>query len=171
MGTFNPFSTPFASLDGVVGPGITFGGGIGYQGDHQELKDAQTVDLSAFVVAPRVGFIQEIGKVVSVWLRGGVTYSSQKAVTTQAVCPFSSCGPPTTQAFSMLDLSVDPTFVFTPFPHLGILLGPTVDVALAGTETFEPIVGNTDPNSPAITPEREFRLSSFGAAASVALFF
>src|SRR6185503_17112340 len=76
MGSFNPFSVPFVAVHGVVGGGFTFGGGIGYQTDTQ--KDGlRTTDIDALVVAPRAGYILDLGSVVSVWIRGGVTYSAQ----------------------------------------------------------------------------------------------
>jgi hypothetical protein len=171
VGSFNPFSVPFVAAHGVVGSGLTFGGGIGYQTDSQ--KDGLlTKDVSALSVAPRVGYIVDLGSVVSIWIRVGVTYSSQTTERSSECPPNTFCTPQSLkQTRSMFDLSLDPMFVFSPLPHLGLLLGPTIDVALSGTEDNGPIITTTDPNSPPLGPERELRLSSFGVAAGVALFF
>jgi hypothetical protein len=75
-----------------------------------------------------------------------------------------------TQTISALDLSLDPMFVFSPIPHLGFLVGPTVDAALRGNETLDQRPALiSDPNVPPVY-DRDFRLSSFGIAAGVALF-
>jgi hypothetical protein len=173
--SFNPFAVPLVTVNGIVGPGVTIGGGIGYASDSR--KDGNGPDskleMSSFAVAPRIGGIIDLGSAASLWLRGGITYSSQKYVNT-FVCSVSGTGAnetcTQTQKTSVLDFSLDPVFILTPIPHLGILVGPTVDVALSGKEALElPTSFPTDPNAPA-TGDQDFRLSSFGLAAGVALF-
>lgn len=171
MGSFNPFSAPLVAVHGAVG-GFTFGGGIGYQADTQK-SGLLTTDLNALTVAPRVGYVVDLGSAVSVWIRAGVAYSSQTTERSWECQPgATSCTQQSLkQTSSLFDLSLDPMFVFSPIPHLGVLLGPTIDVALSGTQNDGPITTFTDPNSPPLSPERELRLSSFGVAAGVALFF
>jgi hypothetical protein len=176
--SYNPFAVPLLSVSGIVGSGITVGGGIGYASDSR--KQGATipvnVDMSTFAAAPRVGFVVDLGRVASLWLRGGLTYSAQKYVTS-----FGCGSPPTyadvtctsTQTIKALDLSFDPVFVLSPVAHLGFLIGPTADVALSGSDEDEqrPSVTFTDPNSPVRGADvRDLHLSSFGVAAGVALF-
>jgi hypothetical protein len=173
--SFNPFAVPLVTLSGIFGPGVTVGGGLGYASDSRNdgAGPGSKLDMSSFAVAPRIGGIVDLGSAASLWLRGGLTYSSQKYVTT-FVCSVSPTGADETctqtQKTSALDFSLDPVFILTPIPHLGILVGPTVDIALSGKETLEvPTTVPTDPNAPA-APGDDFRLSSFGIAAGVALF-
>jgi hypothetical protein len=168
-GSSNPFAVTVVSLNGIVGPGVTFGGGIGYISDsRKDRPGVSSTDWSAVVIAPRIGYVLDLGRTASLWFRGGLTYSSQKYIIGFAcVSPDTGTTGTCSQAsrISALDLSLDPMFVFAPIPHLGFLFGPTAEVALSGTESFVA----TDPSFPG-TGDRDFRLSSFGFAAGVALF-
>lgn len=169
-GDFDPFSVPFVALYGVFGRGFTFGGGIGYQGASQKQTGTHN-DLSAIVLAPRIGFITS-GKTVAIWLRGGLTYSSQRFEYSADCTPGdSTCAAASSkQTFSVIDASFDPMVVFTPIPRVGILVGPAIEIALSGKQSLDiPASAGVVSTTPS-TGESDFRLSSFGVAAGLALF-
>jgi hypothetical protein len=111
---FTPFSVPRLAMDYFVIDHLSIGGSLGfasYSGDP---------DGSSLILAPRVGYVWNLADWAGFWLRGGFSYHS-------------------TDNESGLALTAEPTFVFTPAPHVGLLVGATLD---------QDVTGSTDAGGP-----------------------
>ena len=154
----DPFGAARLGLDGVVGPGFTFGGSIGYSlysgtsrtSGAGASSDEGSLDITIFVVVPRLGVLLAPSRYIGVWLRGGVGYTSVKIEEQQAA------------SLHGWALVVDPMLVVTPLPHVGILVGPSLNIGLTG--------GQDQPSAP---PGQTFSntWSSYGVSGGIALLF
>jgi hypothetical protein len=173
----NPYSVPMLSIHGVVGPGVTVGGGLGYAstaGSHEDIltptggkTDVDDPTRTAFIVAPRVGYLLSTSSTFGVWFKGGVTYSSQKQELNRPSttdCSTGTCftipGSSSSVTISAVAMSFDTMFVLAPVPHVGILFGPTADIGVAGTMSEEASGQKLD---------TDLKISNFGIAAGLAL--
>jgi hypothetical protein len=170
VGGINPYAVPSLSIHGVLGPGVTLGGLIGYVSAAGEtetrdpLGDKVTTDhptTTGFVVAPRAGFILPTSESLSLWLRGGLTYYQFDTSSEEARVDFE-----TQITESGLALSLDPMLLFTPVPHVGILLGPVLDVGLSGEVTVDLGGADSPPEDPDPT---DVKLSNYGVTAGIAI--
>jgi hypothetical protein len=148
------FTVPRAGFDYVLAPNVTIGGDLvlfftlGGSTSHEvdfangtsRTDTVSSPKTTLFGVAPRGGYILHMSDLVSLWLRGGLSYyiASTKtvvdAMTTQTV----------DQHQFALDL--EPQFVFTPIPHLGFTAALNVDIPFGGntsTETDTPGMSTT----------------------------
>jgi hypothetical protein len=161
--TINPPAMPRVAFDFVVASGLTLGGSIGYATTSGEYKTdtgdgtSTTFDFSdnsAFFFTPRIGYLIPTSAVLTIWLRGGLAIYS---VTSEEPSPSTY-----KVTYSGTQLALDPMLVFTPVDHVGILLGPALDIAMSG---------NWEASDSGTSVEGDFRLSSFGVAAGLAAFF
>jgi hypothetical protein len=170
----NPFAMPMLSFHGVIGPGVTLGGGIGYaatSGDHETIDTSTGATMksddpkrSAFAFSPKVGYLASFSPVFAIWPRGGITYWSQQSEETASVCDgLGNCTDQTvTSSLSGVSLDLDFMFVLSPVPHVGIVFGPVADIGVSGTRKVDPSGG---------TPDLDVKVSNFGLAAGIALLF
>ena len=140
--------SPRLSLDGVLGPGVTVGGTIGFSSNNVDLG-GEEVTFSALVLNPRVGYIASPNETISLWPRLGISYSIQWISDSN-----------TDVSLRILALAIDPMLVIHPMPHIGILLGPVFEVSLSGTV-----------ESDTSTASNDFSTLTAGLAAGVAIFF
>lgn len=174
--SIDPYAIPLFSLHGVVGSGITLGGGVGYvssSGKYDVATDdgfgnvtttsVKLPDLTAFVIAPRFGGVIPTPGKVSFWLKGGITYYSVSST---------QDSPDPSRVYSVelhetgTVLSLDPVVVISPFPHTGILVGPVIDIPLGG----EIATSFSGPDAPNPVSNTQVKLSNYGVAAGLALF-
>jgi hypothetical protein len=155
----DPFSNSRLGMDGVVGPGFTFGGSLGYSMFDATARttgtgvatDNSPVGVTVFTVVPRLGVLLAPSRYLGVWLRGGVGYTSLKLAR-----------PSQDVSANSWDLVLDPMLVVTPLPHVGLLVGPSLNFGLAGTEESpDAPAGGTFTNT----------WSSYGVSAGIALLF
>jgi hypothetical protein len=150
----DPFGAARMGFDGVVGPGFTFGGSIGYSTvdftARRNNGSSESLRLTELVLVPRIGFMLAPSRYVGVWLRAGVGYANLGLE--------SRDGP----TFWGVDAIFDPMLVFTPIPHVGLLLGPSLNVGVAGSEDA--------PKAPPGTTVRN-TWSSYGVSGGIALLF
>lgn len=160
----SPYGEARIGLDAVVGPGVTLGGGIGYSTTSEDSvtevsgstlppgDETSTTKLSILVLAPRVGYVLAPSRYVAVWLRLGVTYASLK-VTSSTEDLSQGCAA----------IKFDPMLVITPLPHVGLMIGPDLNVGVAGS-----LSGTV--NGRPLADER-IRSSAYGLNAGLALLF
>ena len=117
---FDPFGQARLGVDGVVGPGVTLGGSIGYS-KYEQTVGSVSNELSGFVIVPRLGYMLAPSRYVGVWLRAGVGYASLNV---------DNDGSGLSQHF--VGLVLDPMLVVTPLPHVGVTLGPSLNIGLDG---------------------------------------
>ncbi len=164
----NLYAMPHVGLHGVLGPGLTVGGSVGFFSHTGEFEqdagdvEGASVDLPSqfgFAFAPRFGGILPVSRVLAFWPRGGLTLHN-----VSTTIPGSSV----TEEFTMnefgIALSFDPMLVFTPVPHVGLLLGPTVDIGLSGSIEDDRDGEVTGDDGPTL------RHSNFGLVLGLAVF-
>jgi hypothetical protein len=167
-GDINPGAMPMLTIHGVVRGGLTLGGGIGYVSTSGSAQggggpDTDLATRHAFTIAPRVGYMMWLSPALSIWWRGGVSYADQKqTLPPVADCSSGTCvnGPTTTTEFSNVDLSLDPMLVITPVSHVGIFVGPAIDVGMSGKSSYDDGTNHL---------ENDATDSSFGLAAGIGL--
>lgn len=128
----NPMAVSHLSLHGVVWRRVTLGGGIGYAYDSGQAQtqggpEQNAPQLSLVFIGPKIGYLLAIVPGVSIWLRGGVTYYTEKTEQHNEGFDFEG-------RQSGTYVGLDPMFVFSPIPHVGFLAGPIVDVGLFGSQ-------------------------------------
>jgi hypothetical protein len=118
----SPYTVPRLSFDYFVIDSLSIGGSIAYASfDEDEPGNDDDDDSSAFLFAPRVGYVWMFSDVIGFWLRGGFTYHSYDDE--GVIGDFEE------HAFA---LTVDPVFVITPVTHFGFVVGPLLDVSITG---------------------------------------
>lgn len=105
------YHVPRAAFDYFVTDGLSIGGSVGFfvignDGDH-----------TGFLIAPRVGYAFMFNDWAGFWPRGGLTYFNEEPGNTD---------------YSQFALTLEGMFAFVPGEEWAILLGPTIDLGLAG---------------------------------------
>jgi hypothetical protein len=194
-GASNPFAIPRLAIDGFVGPQVTLGGSAGYisRGGHNKTTSSVTVpgsgttssiddndlpDVSAFVLSPRLGVVITLGPKVAFWLRGGVTYFQTSLDSTRTAPPTTSGGPTTTSKVegeaSGTAITLDGQLVIVPIDHVGITLGPVLDIGVGGSTKTTTVTTTGSAGSSQTTTrttEGDVTQSNYGAAAGIVAFF
>jgi hypothetical protein len=166
----NPLSIPRVGLDYIFAGGFTLGGSLGYMATSGKIEspdsggvvrseDTPTVDI--FLFAPRLGVFFSASPNLGIWLRGGITRLGLSSESED----FDDINGTTTKFTStvtLVDLTLDPQLVFSPAPHVGITVGPTIDIGLSGT------VENSGSGG---TVENDMTASSYGVTAGLAALF
>lgn len=135
------YDIPRIGLDYVIAPKVTLGGAIfgtlpmssseeRTQNGVTDTRDSTRV--SAFGIGARIGYVIPLTPTVSFWPRGGLSYArvTSTSVDPQGVTQGSD-------TVSQPALNLEPLFVIQPAPHFGIVVGPVVDLPLAGSEHTE----------------------------------
>jgi hypothetical protein len=138
------FTVPRVGFDYVIAPNVTVGGdliifftlagnsGIDTTPNGGATSTVSTGNPSSFIfgIAPRGGYILRLTDLFSLWLRGGVSYYVATSKT-------SATGPTVTTSANQFALDLDPQLVITPIPHLGVTLGLTADLPVAGGHSVD----------------------------------
>ncbi len=106
------YEIPRLSFDYFVINGLNIGGSIAFA---NVSGDAHGSD---FLFVPRVGYCWMFNDVVGFWLRGGVSYHNRSYRGSRGEWD--------------LALEAEGMFVITPVNHFGFVVGPTMDISLAG---------------------------------------
>jgi hypothetical protein len=171
VGAINPYVAPRLALDVFVHPNLTVGGSIGYASAsgsaHQSApvqgQDVSMPTASTLVLAPRVGVAFSPSEIVSIWLRGGITYSHASVEDTEAKMKSGNdMLPGSSLSWDQVSLSLDPMLVLVPFSHFGIEVGPTIDV---------PLSNSIDVSGSTTAAEAHLELANYGIAAGILGFF
>jgi len=154
---------PRLGLDYLVTSNFSLGLGAGFFTSSSKRK-AEVGNLSVkddgptittWLLAPRAGYVLDLGDTVALWLRGGFTFygtSTSQETTTGATTTTRK----TTQSGTALNL--EPSLVITPVPHFGFYGGLALDFPLSGTEKQETTTGNRTDSA-----EMKYKQSSYGA--------
>lgn len=86
-----------------------------------EPKKGEQPSVTLVGVAPHVGYLLAPNALVAFWPRAGVTYYAL----TEETAALST-------THRQLSLSLSADLVITPFPHLGVTMGPAMDLPIAG---------------------------------------
>jgi hypothetical protein len=185
-GGINVFAVPKFSIDAFVGPQVTLGGSVGFMvtggssktttrplsgGGAEMTSERDYPDSTAFMVTPRIGVIVPVGPRGALWLRGGFTYYHS---TTESTSPTSSSTSATTvKTTTDVDgtaLTFDPVLVLFPIDHVGITLGPVLDIGIDGSsESSQSSSGSFATPPPSI--KGDLKQSNYGGAAGMLVFF
>jgi hypothetical protein len=111
---------------------VSLGGTVGFEAvsgsnTYQDNPGTWTTDVpteNTFVLSPRVGYALMFTESVGLWFRGGIGYERTKR-------RFGVEGNNYSRD-SLGVASADVLFIFSPLPHLGILVGPTGDRSFIG---------------------------------------
>ena len=110
----SPFDVPRFSFDYVIFEHFSIGGSLGYV----SLAPDDGNDVSAFLVAARVGYAYAFGRVVGIWPRGGFTYHTFNVDDNYDDNGFA--------------LTLECPFTFSPATHFAFHVGPTFDIDMFG---------------------------------------
>lgn len=121
-----PGTIPRISADGFVIQSLSLGGSIGYYSVAGEAKSGDVSQdfptLSGFAFAPRVGWVFDLPKAWSIWLRGGPSFF------------FGSASRENSDAdLWFMQFDVDCMFNFHITQSFGFNMGPTIAIPITGS--------------------------------------
>jgi hypothetical protein len=164
---------PRLAFDVFVASGFSVGGAMTYvhsagttestsDGDPSGEEDLPTVN--GFVLAPRVGFAVPLNPTFALWPRAGITHSTFSASQEAD----GDVGPvAVTQTLFHTDLTLEGMVAVTPVPNVAIIIGPYLDLGLAGA-----VVTEFDPDqSPGAESDTDWTYTSYGITGGIALVF
>ena len=135
----NPYAVPRLAVDVFPIYGLSVGLSLGYSSSSGEAEAPGTgrqtdlASISAFAIAPRVGFAHMFGDYFGVWPRAGFTYIK---VTVHPSGPAESAGERDDET-SFHSISLEGMFVISPVPHFAVVLGPLIDIGVGGEREDE----------------------------------
>jgi hypothetical protein len=141
------FTVPRVGFDYVIVPNVTIGGDLvafftlgGSNDTETDFNNGSTStqsngkpSMTLFGIAPRGGYILQLSDLFSLWLRGGISFYTATAKTTDPNNNNNSESDNTHQ----FAIDLDPQLVITPIPHLGFTVGLTGDIPIAGGHSRE----------------------------------
>jgi hypothetical protein len=159
-------SAPRVALDFVVGAGLTLGltatllGSTGTETltiDGAEQPQISFPDTLSLQGGGRVGYLIPLGATSSFWPRVGLTYSVQRVLGAAGA----------RQTLQAYQLTLEPTFLLSPVPHVGFLIHPIVDVGIAGSSDNSFVITGL----PTQKSEGSFRAHALGLMVGLVAFF
>jgi hypothetical protein len=147
-----PYDMPRIGIDGFIIDGLSLGGTLAI--GHVSQTDKRTVapvqqsnDSSATAVlfAPRVGYGFMFSERIGIWPRGGFSYftvSGDGSGTVNVGGVGVNAGG-TSVSRHYFSLNIDVPFIFKLAPNFAITVGPTIDVALDGSQKIDLPGGGT----------------------------
>lgn len=147
------YGSPRVAGDYFLIDKLSLGAAIGYAHwslNHQEALGNTETSTSgdSFTFAPRVGYLINFTDVIGFWPRAGFTYRT-----------FSF-----EQASGHdLALTLEAPFTFAPIPHVVFWAGPTLDLGLSGSQSFENMNGTKT--------SIDFNATGFGLQTALLVYF
>jgi hypothetical protein len=168
------FTFPRVGADVFVTPELSVGAAATYfrNSSNSDLDLGQPPDNvftftnSGYLLAPRVGYAVRVGLKAWVWLRAGITYASLSSSNGSGL----AVGPQTqtsNSSFSLTAITIEAPIAVGLGSHAVLLIGPTVDIGITGTEKFVQSSGDLQN----LTSSSTAKESNFGLQAGVALTF
>jgi hypothetical protein len=117
------------TVGGSVFAEFTFGSGDSAVNRNGVEVDTPGPTYTLFGFAPRVGYILSFNDTFAFWPRGGIEFLSLNVKTPTADNPNVS----DSTTYSQWALDLEGMFVITPLPHVGITVGPVVDIPISGS--------------------------------------
>jgi hypothetical protein len=130
----NIYTLPRLGLDYFVIDGLTLGIAFGVVTNSTSNTDtpagaasrtADGVSFDGVIVAPRIGYAYMFNDTVGIWPRGGFTYVG-----------FGTKNPAPSNdetGFHYSAITMEVPLVLSPFPHMGFLIAPVVDIGVGGS--------------------------------------
>ena len=178
--SINPFTVPRFGIDAILN-GLTLGGTVGFYSstgdlevdDVDESEIPETPEQSGYFFGPRLGYLLRASPTVQLWFRGGLAYYSQTRRTEEPSFTGSCTAMVAVEETeNMTAFSVDPVLVWEPVAHVGITVGPVLDLGLSGEWELEGS-GSCSSGSSIDTTEMsgkaEQTYSNYGVTAGLAL--
>ena len=134
------YSLPRLSVDFLPTNGLTIGGSVMYAyvsgSIEAEGYDEDIASQNIFLIGPRVGYAYMFSDNVGIWPRAGVSYVT---IWSEDEAPDPMTGDTTTVEDSQSEtaINLDVMLVLSPAEHVGLTVGPTVDIGLGGTSKTE----------------------------------
>jgi hypothetical protein len=159
IGAVNAFGTalgaPRVGFDGFIIDGLSLGGTLSFVSTSYNPDGPDNdMTLSAFSIAPRVGYAYMFTNVVGIWPRGGLSYIHE------SISPEDNNA--TSTSFHAFAFDVEAPLIITPVEHFSILVGPLFDVTFGGEQT-----ATTRNNGVKVDVSRDDSLTQFGLAAGL----
>jgi hypothetical protein len=146
------FTVPRVGFDYVVVPNVTIGGDLvavfslgGSQKNEIDFNDGTNRTTSqdnpsvvGFGIAPRGGYVLNLTDMLSLWLRGGLSFYTVSTKFTS-----NNGNTHTTDSTNQLALDLEPQIVFHPVPHIGFTGGIYADIPLTGGHSQDTNQGGT----------------------------
>jgi hypothetical protein len=162
----NPFTTPRIAFDVFAFPNITLGGSVGYAYTSGSIRETTPTPReytaptnTTLVLAPRIGVVFSASDWISIWLRGGFTYSHCSSQEDASSNPNGLHS----VDWSQTSLSLDPMLVITPTSHFGITVGPVVDIPIGDSVVLN--------DMPSALQDIHFQLSNYGITSGILGYF
>jgi hypothetical protein len=151
------FSVPRLGFDYSIIDHVTVGGDLilfftlgGSASTHTQ-NGGTTTDTSTgspsllvFGFAPRAGYVLNFSPLLSVWLRGGLSYYRGQSKTTNTMM---NPNVTTTSSADTFAIDLDPQLVISPVPHFAFTAGPALDIGFGGHLSNDVQAGGTDNNT------------------------
>ncbi len=164
--SINYSAVPRLALDVVVSHGLTVGGFVTVLGstgtedltiDGVDQAEITYPDAVMALGGARVGFLLPLGAKVAFWPRVGAAYAVQRV--------FGAAG--ARQTIQSLQINLEPTFLISPVPHVGILIHPLIDIGVAGSLESSFVVTGL----PVQSSTGSHRVHATGVAAGLVAYF
>lgn len=131
------YSFPRMGFDFFIADGLSIGAALGYayttfDDDNPALVPGDNV--WAFLAAPRVGYALSVGEGFGIWPRVGVTW----------IWATNNITDDTSEDADRFALTAEVPFVISVVEHFAFLIGPTLDLGIAGSNTLEAPAGETE---------------------------
>lgn len=159
-------SAPRVALDFVIGERLTLGltasllGSTGSETltlDGTEQPEISFPDTLSLQGGGRVGYLLPLGKNAVFWPRLGLTYSVQRVLGAAGA----------RQTLQAYQLTIEPTFLLSPVPHVGFLIHPIIDVGVAGSSSNSFVITGL----PTQSSDGSFRAHALGIMVGLVAFF
>jgi hypothetical protein len=167
-GLATTYSSPRIGVDVFVIQGLSIGAAIGYASvsTSSAIEDAGTTveqdgpTLTGFIFAPRVGYAYLFADLLGIWPRAGVTYVSIGASADDPL------GGHYETSANRTALTLEVPLVIAPSPNAAILVGPTLDLGIAGGDESTQESGGVT-----MTVKSNNKATDFGLQAGIAIAF
>jgi hypothetical protein len=148
-GLASPYNIPRAGVDYTIISNLTIGGSIGFfsqshgtertNPNNGVITSQDAPSVTAFALAPRVGYVLGFSPNIGLWLRGGLTYFTTSVDLHPDNTQF---GTPSSYGFSGFSINLEPQLVLAPVEHFAFTVGLVADLPLGGSQKTTTYLGN-----------------------------
>jgi hypothetical protein len=145
-GISNVYTVPRIGFDYVVIPHLTVGGNIVvfttiWSGTNTcngtNCQSSGNGSSDVLGIAPRVGYVLNLSSVLSIWLRGGMSYYHEHVAQPTQVAFCNNRSDSNNASLEVGGLDIDPQLVISPINHFAFIAGPTIDIGFAGSASTD----------------------------------
>lgn len=160
-GLVSVYAFPRIAADYFVIDGLSLGAALGFFTLSGHVKsdtvDQDTSTVTGFLLAPRIGYAFMFNQNIGIWPRVGISYLTTHSENDTG--DSSSDG-------HQLALPIEVPLVISPIPHVGFLIGPTLDLGLTGSEKTKDTFGGMT-----TTTKQDTNETDFGVQAGLLVYF